>query len=778
MRSLIGASIVILVIILVRKIFSGKISHKVQYALWLAVPVYLICSFFFTIPVTVSWMHNQGVSDSLIEELFSEVGVSTMSEQTGSSEASNIEKGETSETSVHSEQVREAADQSAFAVSQADTSGIQKTFQKQNGSIASENEDSAKEIQNQKTDSISMAHLLSRVERICHFISLAIMAFLFIWNLAFWISVRGRRKYFRTIRENGIHVYTLSGIDSPFLFGRSIYINPDIRDDKQVLGYSVLHEYCHYKQGDSVWPVVRFFILAVYWYNPLVWAAFIMSGRDSELSCDERVIERIGVRNRIIYGDILIRMIRRERFGRSGLVMTTGMAGKKSEIKERITFIAKPSEKKAAAAIAAVLVTILAGGCALVSPSNNTSNSAISAENGSSGIGMTEENGASMSTGTGLAESIDETDIEDEKNSGSTGTDVTEADHDSQDAEVTFQKDAIHYHGENYFWLTGGIYRDAGDGDPELLAASPDARGVVIQDRMYWGITDPDDFRKVSIATIDGDQVSILKTVEANGVGWMDYYDGVLYLKDAFGDNVQGWILNEDWSIGEEASAEQPGIYEEENTIAAELANTADDNTYHPEDAWISALPSHIIPPGYSLSHYGNEYLQTYPDYHEGWVEFGQPGFTRKKDGDEELLFRYDDDSAYNGKAVLTNGKYAWFNYEKTEGSTGPDQNSALLQYDLETGETKTVYEYDELVSTHKIDLLNEEDGILYGTLQKDDENGLAAETSFVGVKTDGSGEITEYFSISKSQSEVRVVELNYTAYYMDESGVRKVALD
>ena len=63
---------------------------------------------------------------------------------------------------------------------------------------------------------------------------------------------------------------------------------------KQEQAYILAHEQCHIRRLDPLWKLIAFLLLAVYWWNPLVWCAFFYLVRDMEMSCDEAVIEQFG----------------------------------------------------------------------------------------------------------------------------------------------------------------------------------------------------------------------------------------------------------------------------------------------------------------------------------------------------------------------------------------------------------------------------------------------------------------------------------------------------
>ena len=96
-------------------------------------------------------------------------------------------------------------------------------------------------------------------------------------------------------KKNNVSVCECDRIPSPFVLGiiRSrIYI--PFRMPKQEQAYILAHEECHIRRLDPLWKLIAFLLLAVYWWNPLVWIAFFYMVRDMEMSCDEAVIEQFG----------------------------------------------------------------------------------------------------------------------------------------------------------------------------------------------------------------------------------------------------------------------------------------------------------------------------------------------------------------------------------------------------------------------------------------------------------------------------------------------------
>lgn len=92
----------------------------------------------------------------------------------------------------------------------------------------------------------------------------------------------------KEIEEN---VFEADNLKTPFLFGAispKIYLPTGLGEDET--RYILLHEINHVKRKDHLVKVFAFVILAVHWFNPLVWIAFILMSTDMELSCDQRVL--------------------------------------------------------------------------------------------------------------------------------------------------------------------------------------------------------------------------------------------------------------------------------------------------------------------------------------------------------------------------------------------------------------------------------------------------------------------------------------------------------
>lgn len=167
-------------------------------------------------------------------------------------------------------------------------------------------------------------------------------------------------------------VYEADGLSSPCLCGvlrPAVYLTPEAAEDGTVRTHVLSHELTHFRHRNHIWSLLRCLALALHWYNPLVWAAVVLSKRDGELACDEGTIARLGEGERIPYGRTLIGLAAQSS-GRTGrfLSCSTTMTEGKKTIQKRITqLVKKPEAKKtalflAAAAVALAAVFVFAGG--------------------------------------------------------------------------------------------------------------------------------------------------------------------------------------------------------------------------------------------------------------------------------------------------------------------------------------------------------------------------------------------------------------------------------
>ena len=185
-----------------------------------------------------------------------------------------------------------------------------------------------------------------------------------LWLL--WVNVRfaGKLRRGRQPMEADcpLPVYVTGAVQTPCLFGLfrpCVYLTEEAAADEIVLRHSLAHELTHYLHKDHLWAVLRGLCLALHWYNPLVWLAAVLSRRDGELCCDEATVKRLGEGERASYGRTLLAITCQGRD--TPLLTATSMTG--SGIKERIVLLAKHPKTAVYTLAAVALIAIAAVGC-------------------------------------------------------------------------------------------------------------------------------------------------------------------------------------------------------------------------------------------------------------------------------------------------------------------------------------------------------------------------------------------------------------------------------
>lgn len=314
---ILSSSILILIVIGLRTVFKGKISLRLQYAIWCLVLVRLL------IPVSF------GSTDISVANL------------TAKAETPNI----VIQTAKPNENV-----QAKHPVQHP---------QEQLNEIPSQNN-----TQNEPMEEKSGFNLSAYAVYIAWGIGFFFVAGMFLLtNLRFKHKIMVSR-YGLDVQKNNLEVYATGEIDTPCLFGiknPAIYVTYPVADNQTLLRHTLEHEATHHRHGDHIWAVLRCLCLAIHWYNPLVWWAAFLSQRDAELACDEATINRLGEGERAEYGRTLIGMTCQKKA--NVLITATTMNSGKSGLKERIMLIAKKPKMAIYTLITVVLIASIAVGC-------------------------------------------------------------------------------------------------------------------------------------------------------------------------------------------------------------------------------------------------------------------------------------------------------------------------------------------------------------------------------------------------------------------------------
>ncbi len=162
----------------------------------------------------------------------------------------------------------------------------------------------------------------------------------------------------------GEGIYLADGIETPFVLGciaPKIYL-PSNMEDKSY-PYVIAHERIHIRRRDYLFKLGAYLVACLYWFHPMVWAGFILMGRDMEMSCDEAVLRRMNGDCRGEYADSLLSLS----CGRHYPAAAPPAFGE-GDTRGRIKHIMGYRKAAAAVAIVAVALTGILAAVLLASP--------------------------------------------------------------------------------------------------------------------------------------------------------------------------------------------------------------------------------------------------------------------------------------------------------------------------------------------------------------------------------------------------------------------------
>lgn len=163
------------------------------------------------------------------------------------------------------------------------------------------------------------------------------------------------------LRDN---IYESEFVDSPFVFG---VVKPNIylpmHMDEGTAAYVIAHEHAHLARRDHWWKVLGYLVLALHWFNPLVWVAYILFCRDIELACDEKVVKGLDGAARADYSQALLSCAAPKR-AVAACPLAFGEGNIKTRVKSALHY-KKPAFWVAAAAVLAVVIMAV---CFLTNP--------------------------------------------------------------------------------------------------------------------------------------------------------------------------------------------------------------------------------------------------------------------------------------------------------------------------------------------------------------------------------------------------------------------------
>ena len=200
-----------------------------------------------------------------------------------------------------------------------------------------------------------------------------------IFSLVSYVRLRRQVRFAARLSGN---VWQCDEIHVPFILGifrPRIYVPSGI--DAASMGYVLAHEQAHLKRRDHWWKPLGYALLAVYWFHPLVWVAYVLFCRDIELACDERVVKTYDMDEKKAYSGALLAMSRNRR-----QVLVCPLAFGEVGVKERVKSVLRYKKPAFWLLAAAVLACVVVAVCFLTDPKEKDQLSVASVPAAADGI--------------------------------------------------------------------------------------------------------------------------------------------------------------------------------------------------------------------------------------------------------------------------------------------------------------------------------------------------------------------------------------------------------
>ncbi len=189
-----------------------------------------------------------------------------------------------------------------------------------------------------------------------------IVAFL-IYTVVSFVQLRKKIGAAVLCRDN---IFQSENVVSPFVLGiikPKIYLPFNIEDND--MEHVIAHERAHIRRNDHLWKPLGFLLLAIHWFNPLMWTAYILLCRDIELACDEKVVKELNSEQRADYSQALLSCSVNRRMI-AACPIAFGEVGVKNRVKSVLNY------KKPAfwIVLVSIVLIIVVAVCFLTNPKN------------------------------------------------------------------------------------------------------------------------------------------------------------------------------------------------------------------------------------------------------------------------------------------------------------------------------------------------------------------------------------------------------------------------
>ncbi|HBA97617.1 MAG TPA: hypothetical protein DCZ23_05875 [Lachnospiraceae bacterium] len=325
------ASSLVGMILVIRRVFMGKIRYGIIYALWglvllrFLIPVNMVAT-----PVSIENIFSKAFSAWETAELPKE-----------GEKNNNTVKEKLSEEKGRGELLTEGVYRAVSGKKQEEVflaDSVRKGIVNEQGKMSA------------VSDTNREKKFFIAWHRFLPFCWAAGSVLLFLWLFLSNVSLLGKMKKERIFygKKENVKIYAVCGIKNPCLYGffrPAIYLPYSLvleegveKVSKEELEQVITHEFVHYRHGDHIWAMFRMLLVSVCWFNPFAWIAASCSKKDAELFCDETVIRLLGEEKRFCYGEMLVRLAGKPDWGDFRYSMLP-MSRKGKEMERRIRAI-------------------------------------------------------------------------------------------------------------------------------------------------------------------------------------------------------------------------------------------------------------------------------------------------------------------------------------------------------------------------------------------------------------------------------------------------------
>jgi len=199
------------------------------------------------------------------------------------------------------------------------------------------------------------------------------MAGMFVYAVVSFLKIKNKADASLPVREN---IYLSDYIDTPFVLGifrPRIYL-PSVLAEDDKADFVIAHEKAHIKRHDHWWKPLGFLLLTIYWFNPVIWIAYILLCRDIELACDEYVVGSLKEKEKKSYSDALLSCSMRSAGFHRNMISACPLAFGEVGVKDRVKAVLHYKRPAFWLVVLGVMGCIIVGICFLTNPKDNTLN--------------------------------------------------------------------------------------------------------------------------------------------------------------------------------------------------------------------------------------------------------------------------------------------------------------------------------------------------------------------------------------------------------------------